>query len=138
MAYKVGLYDLVTKIASWPSDHSLHWYTASNSNDPNDILHGCCQRARTIFNQQNLDAERMDYQRHVVVTFDAMYVQRHFRISRNTNRLAGMAEDALNEDVLVWDMVELEKDAAAKEDTVLKFPYSVTHVLVLIATTLFS
>ena len=135
MGYKGGLYDLVAKIAGLPSDRHLRRINVSNSNDPDGIMHRCCQRAEEIFVQQNPGADMMDLGCHTIVSFDAMHMKTRFGISRNTNRLVGMADDAFDEDVLLRELTALEKNTDAKENAEAKLPDMANHFLVMIATT---
>ena len=133
-----GLYDLVAKVAGFPSSRHLARFTTTNSNDPDGIMHGNCRRARSMFDSKYPDAHRFAYSRHVNVAFDGMHVKGRFGVSRNTNEIVGMQENALDEDVLRRELKRVEKnsiDADSDADKKIDLPGLAAHFVVFIATT---
>ena len=135
MGHKGGLYDLVAKIAGLPSARNLRRYTVSNSNDEDGIMHSCCSRARSIFNLKNPTASRHDYSRHTIVGLDAMITKGRFGISRNTNELVGIADDAFEDSVVSNELKMLESNDDENVEKEMNLPGTAKHFLVLIATT---
>ena len=64
-----------------------------------------------------------------------MHTKGRFGVSRNTNELVGIADDALDDDILVRELKDLEKNAKDDEDADVKLPEMAQHFLVFIATT---
>jgi len=139
LGYTGELYDLVAKIAGFPSGRTIRRYTVSNSNDPDGIMHDNCKRARDIFEQKFPNADQYAYERNCCLAFDSMYVKQRLGVGRNTNEIVAIDEKAFDEDVIMNELNEL---AAGAEDTdnddekkKKQLPDIAKHFLVFIATT---
>lgn len=135
MGFKGGLYDLIAKVAGLPSDRTLRRYTVSNSNDPDGIMHSNCSRARSIFKRKYPKAGRYDYSRHCIIGLDSMHTKGRFGVSRNTNELVAVAEDAFEDEVIVKELEMLNNNDSEDEDAEMELPGMAKHFLVFIATT---
>ena len=68
-----------------------------------------------MFNSKYPDANRFAYNRHVNVLFDGMHVKGRFGVSRNTNEIVGMEENALNEDLLRRELKHIKKNSIEED-----------------------
>ena len=134
MGLKGGLFDLVAKIAGFPSSRQLRRYTVSNSNDPDGIMHDNCKRARDIFNGMFPDADPDAYERHCALAFDGMKVKARFGVGRNTNEIVGIDNHAFDEDVILRELKELEAEEESTDGDGTKLGIA-NNFLVFIATT---
>ena len=64
-----------------------------------------------------------------------MHTKGRFGVSRNTDELVGIADDALDNDILIRELKDLDKNADDNEDADVKLPEMAQHFLVFIATT---
>ncbi|KAL7527937.1 hypothetical protein ACHAXR_003152, partial [Thalassiosira sp. AJA248-18] len=135
MGHAGGLFDLVAKIAGLPGERHLRRYTVSNSNDPDGMMHGNVKRARSVYIQKNPGAGRFDFSRHTIIALDAMHTKGRFGVSRNTNELVGVADDAFDTNVIANELKELEKNSEVEDESKMKLPGIAKHFLVFIATT---
>ena len=135
MGHKGGLFDLVAKVAGLPTSRTLRKYQVSNSNDPDGMMHKNIARARATYKQKNPNAGRFDYSRHTVMALDSMHTKGRFGVSRNTNELVGVADDAFKNDVILNELNELEKNGDTDNEAEMKLPGMAKHFLVFIATT---
>ena len=134
MGHKGGLYELVAKVAGLPSGRTLRRYTVSNSNEPDGIMHHNCSRARDTFDQHNPNADDYDYARHTVLSFDSMNVKGRFGVSRNSNEIVAIEEEAFNDNVLRNELKQLEEDDEDESEE-MAIPEIAKNFLVFIATT---
>ena len=140
LGYKGELYDLVAKIAGFPSGRTIRRYTVSNSNDADGIMHDNCKRARDIFEQKFSDANQYAYERNCCLAFDSMHVKQRLGVGRNTNEIVAIDTKAFDEDVIKNELDELvagaKQDADDDDETKKKqLPDIAKHFLVFIATT---
>ncbi|EJK64027.1 hypothetical protein THAOC_15281 [Thalassiosira oceanica] len=138
MGYSGGLYNLIAKIAGLPDARTVRRYTVTNSNDEDGIMHSNCNEARIRFNNEHDNEPRTSFQRHGVLAFDSMHTKGRFGISRNTNELIAVADDAFEEDVIMTELNALDKAASSDGDDAdmeKKLPVMSKHFLVFIFTT---
>ena len=64
-----------------------------------------------MFHSEYPDADRFAYSRHGNVPFDGMHVKGRVGVTRNTNEIVGMEENALDEDVLRRELKHVEQNS---------------------------
>ena len=64
-----------------------------------------------------------------------MHTKGRFGVSRNTNELVAIADDALDEDVILNELEQLESIESEDEPAKMDLPRITKHFLVFIATT---
>ena len=80
-----------------------------NSNDPDGIMDKNCKIAWATYKKKNPNADRFIYICHTVLAFDSMHVKGRFGVSRNTNELVAVAEDAFEDDFIANELNMIEK-----------------------------
>ena len=63
--------------------------------------------AKHQFDQNNPDADRFAFFRHVTVAFDSMYTKGRFKVNHQTHELVGVADNAFDIDVITAELKQL-------------------------------
>ena len=136
MGKKDKVYDILAGILGWPVGRTIRRYSVSNSNEPDGMMHSNLIAARELFNNKfGGDVAVDDFRRHGVLAFDAMHTKGRFGVCRNTGEIVAIADDALDEDALVAELRELEKNDGEDEDADVKLPGIAKHFLIFMFTT---